>query len=220
MKTTEHFTPALGRDDLTRDYDRVIAVMTRERKWRPRLLSSMSLHAGQVIVDLGSGTGSLAVMVKRAHPQVTVIAVDPDPVARSIAEAKAKVAGVQIEFQTALGGTLHEGLPYERVDAVVTSLVLHQCSQDAKIALLANAYAVLRPNGTLFVADYGLQRTILMQILFNQVRSLDGYENTKANKDGLIPVLISETGFVEVAERWTVATPSGEIALWTGTKPG
>lgn len=219
MKTAEDFTPALGRDDLTQDYDHVIAVMTREKKWRSRLLASMSLGAGEVVVDLGSGTGSLAVLVKRAHPTVTVIAVDPDPNARTLAEAKAATAGADIEFATALGGAHIEELPYGHVDAVVTSLVLHQCSHPAKTALLANAYALLRSEGTLYVADYGAQRTKLMQILFNQVRSLDGYENTKANKDGLIPVMMADAGFVQVAERWTVATPSGAIALWTGRKP-
>lgn len=90
---------------------------------------------------------------------------------------------------------------------------------EAKTGLLANALALLRPGGILFVADYGVQKTLLMQLLFNQVRSLDGYENTKANKDGMIPVLINGAGFVAIDEHWTVRTPSGSITLWTAQKP-
>jgi hypothetical protein len=38
MNDKPDFVPALGRAELTADYDRVIAVMTRERRWRTALL--------------------------------------------------------------------------------------------------------------------------------------------------------------------------------------
>ncbi|WP_293384912.1 hypothetical protein [Phenylobacterium sp. SCN 70-31] len=37
MSEQKDFVPALGRPELTGDYDRVIAVMTRERRWRAAL---------------------------------------------------------------------------------------------------------------------------------------------------------------------------------------
>ena len=78
---------------------------------------------------------------------------------------------------------------------------------------------MLKPGGRLLVADYGLQRTLLMSMLFRQVRVLDGFTNTRANKDGQIPVLIAGAGFVDVSELEAVATPTGSISIFSGMKP-
>lgn len=219
MADSTSFTPALGRAELTASYDHVIAVMTREKKWRSRLLQSIAPQPHELIVDIGCGTGTFAIMVAVTVPHARIIAVDPDPAVLALASKKAATSQANIEFVEALGGDRINGLPYGQADKVVTSLVLHQCPMDAKRALLDNAHALLGLDGTLFVADYGVQHSLLMQMLFNQVRSLDGYENTRANKDGLIPVLMEEAGFANVKEHWQIQTPTGSITLWIAKKP-
>ncbi len=218
MATSPDFTPALGRHELTGQYDRVIALMTRESRWRSRLLAVIDPKAGETVVDLGAGTGSLAVLVKARAPDCRVIAVDPDPAALEIARAKAAAAGRDIEFVEALGEA--QVLSPEVADTVVSSLVLHQCSTAAKAGLLRNAHRLLRSGGRLWIADYGLQRTALMSLLFRQVRALDGYENTRANKDGEIPAMMADAGFGEVVERSVTATPTGSISIYGGVKIG
>lgn len=213
------FTPALGRSALTPIYDRVVAAMTRERRWRAMLLDAVALRPEETVVDLGSGTGTFAVMLAGSCLDVRVIAIDPDPAVRALAEAKARAANVAITFETKLGDEPVDAAPPNTVDKVTISLVLHQCPQHMKQALLANAFALLRPGGRVFIADYGRQSTLAMRLLFHQVRLLDGYENTRANTDGMIPLLIGDAGFENVAEAWIVATPSGAISLWTGRKP-
>lgn len=214
---TTPFTPALGRSELTSQYDRVIAVMTRERKWRALLLSALVPRDGEVIVDLGAGTGSMAILVKQASPGARVVAVDPDPEVQAVARAKVTSVGVEIEFVTALGDA--PVLPDGTVDKVISSLVLHQCPAAAKTGILANAYRLLRPSGRLLIADYGLQRTLLMDLLFRQVRTLDGFENTRANKNGEIPAMISAAGFERVEELSVTQTPTGSISLYSAFKP-
>lgn len=217
-QTQPDFTPALGLKGLTGAYDRVIAVMTRERRWRARLLSCLAPRGADTIIDLGSGTGTLAILVKRAVPSVRYVAVDPDPDVEAIARAKARAAGLDVEFVTALGGDAASHLGVGVADKVVSSLVLHQCSHEAKLALLRDAGELLKPNGQLVVADYGRQRGWLMPLLFNLVRRLDGYENTRANKDGEIPVLIGQAGFNEVRELEWIQTLTGSISLYTARK--
>jgi ubiquinone/menaquinone biosynthesis C-methylase UbiE len=218
MSKTASFTPELGKAELTADYDRVIAVMTREKKWRSRLLQSVAPEPHDIIVDLGCGTRSFANMIASAVPNMRIIAIDPDPEVLKLAADKAAVPRATIEFVEALGGDRVDYLPYGRIDKVVTSLVLHQCPMIAKEALLTNAHALLAPGGSLFVADYGVQPSLMMHLLFNQVRSLDGYENTRANKDGMISLLMEQANFHDVAEEWQVQTPTGAITLWSGTK--
>lgn len=216
-KDAKPYTPALGSHELTADYDRVIGVMTRERRWRARMLNALAPEAGETIVDLGAGTGSFALLVKEACPETRFVAVDPDPEVRAIAEAKC--AGHAVEFVTAMGDAPLPAVPDGSADKVTCSLVLHQCPMAAKTGILANAFRLLRPGGRLLISDYGMQRSLLMHMLFKQVRALDGYENTRANKDGMIPMLMEKAGFSRVEELHVTPTPTGSISLYSGWKP-
>jgi len=210
------YTPALGSHSRTGDYDRVIAVMTRERRWRQQMMLALDANTGDTIVDIGSGTGSFAKQVLEACPGVNFIAVDPDPEVRRIAEKK--TIGLNIEYVTALGDQPIESIPKGTVDHVTCSLVLHQCTMDAKLGILKNAYQLLRNGGRLLISDYGKQRSMLMSLLFNQVRHIDGYENTRANKDGLIPVILRQCKFQNVEELSMTQTPTGSISLYCAQK--
>lgn len=216
MTDAREFTPALGRSDLTTQYDRVVALMTRERRWRRKLLTALAPAPADTIVDLGAGTGSMALLIKGAEPRSKVVGVDPDPAVLDIARAKIDAAGHDVQLIEAFGDATV--LPDGCADKVVSTLVLHQCSHDAKVGLLRNAHRMLKPGGRLLVADYGFQRTALMAMLFRQVRALDGYENTRANKNGEIPGLIAAAGFGEVAEIDVVNTPTGSISVYAATK--
>lgn len=216
MADPNDFTPALGRAEFTPQYDRVIAIMTRERRWRARLLTALAPAAGETIVDLGGGTGTMALLVKKARPECEVVVVDPDPAVLNIARGKAQASGHELRFIGATGADT--GLPDGVADAVISSLVLHQCTQEAKEGILREAHRLLRPGGRLLIADYGLQRTVLMSMLFRQVRALDGYENTRANKDGEIPGLIAMAGFSGVSELSVIATPTGSISIYAAAK--
>lgn len=220
MKVNDRsYTPALGQHDRTGNYDKVISIMTRERRWRGRMLCELSPQPGQIILDIGSGTGSFAILVKQACPDARLIALDPDPEIRRIAETKARNADVAIDFITAFGDDAIESLKPGGIDIITCSLVLHQCPSSAKIGILDNAYRLLRPTGRLLISDYGKQRTPLMSMLFNQVRMVDGYEDTKANKDGRIPEMIRAAGFKAVEELKVTSTPTGSISLYSGRKP-
>jgi|TARA_R110000787_G_scaffold248717_5_gene354312 ubiquinone/menaquinone biosynthesis C-methylase UbiE len=212
------FVPALGLSGLTGDYDRVIAVMTRERRWRSALLESIAPEAGDVIVDVGAGTGSQLIAIKQAVPTARVIGVDPDPAALALARQKAQTAGVESEWVRGFGDQV-DVLVGTIANKIVSSLVLHQCDLPVKSAILRAMARTLCPGGLVAIADYGLQRTLLMRTLFRQVQALDGWERTGLNAKGILPELIADAGFENVAEVRVVQTPTGSISLYTGRKP-
>lgn len=214
MADRREFVPALGHPDLTNDYDRIIAVMTRERRWRAELLKLVAPQAGETILDVGCGTGSFVIMLKQACPEAHVIGLDPDEEVLALARAKAAAAGVEVQWICAMGDELAQTMS-RSVQKIVSSLVLHQCPLDMKRAMLSAMHKVLTPSGRMFIADYGEQRTMLMRLLFRQVQHLDGFENTQPNADGILPQLMRAAGFRDVSEHRAVPTPTGSISLYS-----
>lgn len=214
----QDFTPALGRPEFTQDYDRVIATMTRERRWRSALIAAIALRPGDRIVDFGCGTGSLVIQLKEGEPSAHVIGVDPDPDVLRIAREKAASAKVDVDLRRYRGDRVVAELGARSATVAVSSLVLHQCPLAMKQAILDEMYAVLSPGGRILIADYGLQRTFLMKQLFRQVQMLDGFENTRPNAKGILPELIGNAGFVDVEEFKVVQTPTGSISLYRGLR--
>ena len=217
-KTDQTFTPALGRFAPTRFYDPVVALM-RERLWRGLLAMYVAPQPGDVIVDVGCGTGSTALLLNRVEPRARVVGVDPDPDVLSAARRKADAVGVAPEWQVGMGDTLEEVLGADSASTVVSSLVLHQCPVAMKRAILASMFAVLVPGGKLVIADYGLQRTALMRLAFRTVQLADGREDTQPNADGVLPRLMSEAGFRDVREAEVVSTISGSISVYVARRP-
>ncbi|GAA2277986.1 hypothetical protein GCM10010149_21830 [Nonomuraea roseoviolacea subsp. roseoviolacea] len=211
------FTPALGRFAPTRFYDHVIA-LTRERLWRALAAMHVAPRPDDVIVDVGCGTGSLALLLARVEPRARIVGVDPDPEVLAAARRKADAAGVAVRWQAGMGDELVESLGAESADTVVSSLVLHQCPVPVKRAVLASMAAVLRPGGKLVIADYGWQRTPLMRLAFGLVQLADGKEDTQPNADGALPGLISDAGFRDVREAEVVPTATGSISVYVARR--
>jgi ubiquinone/menaquinone biosynthesis C-methylase UbiE len=221
--TERAFTPAAGRFAPTRLYDPVAALL-RERLWRALVAMHVAPRPDDEIVDVGCGTGSLALLLHRVEPRARITGVDPDTDVLALARRKADEAtataatGTPVEWRVGMGDELTDVLGTGSVDTAVSSLVLHQCPMEMKRAVLASMHAVLRPGGKLVIADYGLQRTRLMRLGFRVVQLADGIEDTRPNAEGVLPRLISEAGFDGVREAEVVPTPVGSLSLYVARR--
>ncbi|MEU4116764.1 class I SAM-dependent methyltransferase [Kitasatospora sp. NPDC028055] len=227
--TDRAFTPAAGRLAPLRLYDPIVS-LTRERLWRSLLAMHAAPRPDDVIVDVGCGTGSLALLLKRVEPRTRIIGIDPDPGTLELARRKAAATGTTNgtgpatsttngptngpEWLTGMGDAVADLVGTEAADTVVSSLVLHQCPVPVKQAVLASMHAALRPGGKLVIADYGRQRTPAMRLAFRIVQFADGKEDTRPNADGILPRLIAEAGFRGVREAETVATVTGSMSIY------
>lgn len=79
------FVPALGVHWLTSLYDPLIRRWAAAARIRGAVLDALELQPGMRILELGAGPGRLAIQIKRAHPDVTVDAIDID--SRMVARA-------------------------------------------------------------------------------------------------------------------------------------
>src|SRR5437763_301758 len=114
------FIPALRFDALTRLYDPVVAITSRERGFKNRLLDLAKVKNGESVLDLACGTGTLAIEIKKRVPKAHVHGLDADPRILGRAMRKAKDAGTKIAFEQGVSTEL----PYEdrRFDLVLTTL--------------------------------------------------------------------------------------------------
>ena len=208
------FVPALGKSGSLDRYDAAIALMTREKRWRGDLVRLVAAQAGERVVDIGCGTGTLAIALKEAAPASVMLAVDPDPAVLEIARAKADAAGADIRWFEAMGDELDAIDALQQCDKIVSSLVLHQCPMEVKQAIAAQMFRLLKPGGTLFIADYGEQRSLLMRMLFRQIQLLDGFEYTEPNAKGCVPEILTAAGFEAVEEIKVIPTPTGSISIY------
>lgn len=207
------YVPALGWQQLTPFYDAVVRILTREAAWRQALVEQVAPKPGQTILDVGCGTGSLAILLKRAEPDARIVGLDPDPSILSRAEVKARVAGVVIEWRQAFARDAASGGAIG--DKAVSSLVFHQVPMAEKEAgICAMIAAVRRPGGEVHIADFARQRSRLMRTLFATVGFVDGRENTRANADGAIERILGLVSPAAADPIRSFRTPLGEISLF------
>jgi len=207
------FVPALGYDLLTPLYDTVIQLTLREREVKQALVDQARIPPGATVVDLGCGTGTLALLVKQTHPDAHVIGIDVDPKILGIARGKIERAGVEVELRQ---GTIQEvELAPGSVDRVLTSLVLHHLTREEKLAALAAAHAALRPGGELHVVDFGPPHNLLMSIVSAPFRFFDGHARTDDNFSGHLPEVVRSAGFRDVTERAARMTAFGSLVQWS-----
>lgn len=209
--TSPRFIPALRFDALTRIYDPLVRLTTRERAFKDALIEQARLADATAMLDLGCGTGTLALLAKSAAPHLAISGVDADPAVLEMAGRKAADAGHSIHFEQGLA----DALPYpdRSFDRVLSTLLFHHLSRPVKLRAAKEVARVLEPGGELHVADWGRPHDPLMRVAFLGIQALDGFETTSDNVRGDLPQILAEAGLERVQERRRLRTPLGTIAL-------
>jgi ubiquinone/menaquinone biosynthesis C-methylase UbiE len=210
------YIPALRFDRLTPLFDFVAAVAVRDRALKRRVLAHAAIAAGERVLDVGCGTGTLAVAAARQAPGVRVTGLDADASILSRARRKAARERVEIGFDE---GTA-TALPYADAsfDVVLSSLLFHHLPDDGKRSTAAELVRVLRPGGRLVVADLGRPRDPFMRVAVRSTVLLDGSATTSLNVRGELPDVLEAAG-VTVTGRDRMRTPSGTCDVISGGVP-
>jgi ubiquinone/menaquinone biosynthesis C-methylase UbiE len=136
-------------------YDLFVWLMTlgRERRFREKLLEPAHLQSGEDVLDVGCGTGSLAMAAKRRVGTTgSVHGIDASPQMIARARYKARKAGLDVTFANGVA----EALPFPdaRFDVVLNTVMLHHLGGKARPVALAEMRRVLRPSGRLLTVDF------------------------------------------------------------------
>jgi ubiquinone/menaquinone biosynthesis C-methylase UbiE len=128
----------------------------RRRATFRALIAAAGVRPGQRVLDVGCGTGYFARLLAQAvGPEGQVVGIDPSPEMISYASRKAGRAR-NCRFQVGTAESLD--FPAAHFDVVVSSLVMHHLPEDLRVPALREMRRVLRPDGTLLVAEAQIPR--------------------------------------------------------------
>jgi ubiquinone/menaquinone biosynthesis C-methylase UbiE len=171
------------------------------------------------VLDVGCGTGTLAIRLAERGPVVDVWGIDRDPAMLDRARRKAARRDAGIDWQRAWSTALP--FPDRRFDRVFSSLLLHHLPPREKHRTVEEMRRVLRPGGLLLLADWNRTAHPLERAAyFLAVQLLDGLETTAGHVDDLLPRLLREAGMEEVRREGRFTTLAGPLEIWRGRRPG
>jgi len=159
---------------------------------RRMTLEMADVKPGESVLDVGCGTGSLALAAKVAvGPEGSVRGIDASPEMIEQARRKAMKAGAEADFRVAL----IEELPFGEgeFDLVLSSFMLHHLPDGVKRKGLAEVRRVLKRGGRFLAVDFGGTS----QSVTGHLLSIFGHAHGQASLEALAPVL-EEAGFTEV----------------------
>jgi ubiquinone/menaquinone biosynthesis C-methylase UbiE len=136
-------------------YDLLVWLLThgRSRAFRERLVNLAHLAANESVLDVGCGTGSLAMAAKgRVGAGGKVFGIDASPEMIARATAKAAKAGIHVCFKNAVA----EALPFPdaQFDVVLSTLMLHHLPRKVRQQCALEIRRVLKPQGRVVVVDF------------------------------------------------------------------
>lgn len=207
------YIPALGFSALTPFFDSFQKWGAKEGTFKPKLVAHAGIQKNFKVLDLGCGTGTLTILVKKSQPLADVIGIDIDLNVLSLAKEKAAHAKVHITFD--LGTAFNLPYPDNFFDRVVSSLVFHHLTREHKLRALKEVGRVLKANGEIHIADLGKPQNILMRLPSVVMGRL---EETEDNVKGLLPQMLNIAGFNEIEETSKLMTIFGTVSLYKGLK--
>ncbi len=151
----------------SRFYDLLVKVLFfgRERRFRTTILDEAQIAQGESVLDVGCGTGTLALAAKeRVGPSGTVHGIDATPGMIEVAQRKAGKTDFDIEFQV---GLIEEiPFPDATFDLVLSTMMFHHLPEELQSAGLREIERVLKPGGRFVVVDFATNSHSLLGHIF------------------------------------------------------
>ena len=138
-------------------YDSYMKKMTlgRERVLRDETVNLAQVKAGDCILEIGCGTGTLTLAAKRkAGPSGKAFGIDTIPGMIEASQRKAAEANEDITFQP---GSI-DNIPFSanQFDVVMCSFMIFHMPESVRRKGIAEIHRVLKPQGRLLVLDMAL----------------------------------------------------------------
>ncbi|MEA5572648.1 class I SAM-dependent methyltransferase [Calothrix sp. UHCC 0171] len=148
-------------------YDAVTQyVLPPHESWiRQALIDAVKVKPRRIL-DLGCGTGSTTLMLKKAFPEAEVVGLDLSPYMLVRAEHKAIEANLEINWRH--GNAEITGFPDASFDLITASLLFHETPTNISQNILGESFRLLTFGGQILVLD-GNQKSLRQTEWLNHV---------------------------------------------------
>jgi ubiquinone/menaquinone biosynthesis C-methylase UbiE len=207
------YLPAAGHNWSLPLYDPLVKLLGGDAA-RTVLLDQAVLRPSHRVLDIGCGTGSLVVMIKRQHPDVEVVGLDPDPKALARARRKGQRAALSIQLDHGFS----DELPYPEgcFDRVFSSFMFHHLEPTGKEKTLREVCRVLKPGAMFHMLDFATPDPNSAGRLS---RLLHSSHRLKDNSDERIINLMRQAGLSDPKRVAGRALLVGNIAYYRASVP-
>lgn len=145
----EMFDQIAGRYDLL---NRVMS-MGIDQSWRRKTVAAMKLPAGARVLDLATGTGDLALMIARLHPDAHVVGSDPSSRMLEVGADKVARSGLDDRVELQIGDA--QALPYDTDSFDGCCIAFGIRNVPNRRAALSEMARVTKPGGRVTVLELG-----------------------------------------------------------------
>ena len=181
-------------------YDILAWLLThgREGELRERILGFAVLRNGEAVLDIGCGTGTLAIAAARhVGTAGEVIGIDASPAMVTRANRKAAKARARAAFQVAVA----ESLPFPdgRFDVVLSTLMLHHLPRTTRQQCAREIMRVLKNSGRVLAVDFGRGKQRGLLAHFHRHGHVEVQDIEKLLSDvGLSPIRSGPVGMIKL----------------------
>jgi ubiquinone/menaquinone biosynthesis C-methylase UbiE len=194
-------------------YDLLAWLLThgRERELREAIIRLAELKTGEDVLDIGCGTGTLAIAAM-GHVGTTgaVTGIDASPAMIARATRKASKADARATFQVAVAEMLP--FPDRRFDVVFSTLMLHHLPRKTRQQCATEIKRVLNVGGRAVAVDFGRSKRRGLLSHFHRRGHVEVEDIVKLLVEaGLTPTRTGPLGMNDL--NFVVAEASGRDAL-------
>lgn len=135
------------------DFTVWLAFLGKEHLFREKVLNLGRVAIGESVLDVGCGTGTLAIAAKkRVGVGGTVHGLDASMEMLASATKKAGRASVEVFFKSGVA----EALPFPdaQFNVVLSTVMLHHLPQKARLQFASEIRRVLKPAGRVLIVDF------------------------------------------------------------------
>ncbi len=212
MSKNNDYIPALSLRFLTPFFDFIQKWIVRDVRYKTLLIEQAHIQPGQRVLDLGCGTGTLAIMAKQSQPKAEVLGLDADPEMLKNAHIKRDEQKLDVKFD--VGFTNELPYPDASFDRVLSSIMIHHLKTPDKEKTAREVFRVLKPGGELHIIDFGKPTTLYGKILGP---FLHKFEEANDNIDGKLPEIFGAPGLkTQIVGHFK--TFFGDLAFLSGKK--
>ena len=138
---------------LARFYDFIFAVeafgMAKQLRY---IILSKIPRKSRKLLDMATGSGAVAIEIKKKLPQAEAIGIDLSKAMLSIAKKKAIKEGLNVKFLKR--NIEHTGFRKDYFDGITVSFGLHEIPRKNRLNVMKEAYRITKKGGRFIIMDF------------------------------------------------------------------